>query len=116
MGIVTNATNKNQACIDACNRCAQACLECFVECLNEPDVAARKDHIMMLLDCAKMCEMSTCLMSTNSQFAMEHCKDCATVCEKCEQGCTVFKQDDHCHKCADECRKCAEECRNMSNM
>ena len=115
MGIVTNATNKNQVCIDACNRCAQACLECFVACLNEQDVADRKTCIATLLDCAKMCEMSTGLMSTNSQFTMEHCKDCATVCEKCAQECSMFN-DDHCTKCANECRTCADECKNMSNM
>ncbi|MBZ4647652.1 MAG: hypothetical protein JG777_3141, partial [Clostridia bacterium] len=28
MGIVTKTTDKYQACIDACNRCAQACFEC----------------------------------------------------------------------------------------
>lgn len=58
MGVVTTVTNAFQTCIDACNRCAQACHECFEACINEPDLNARRKCVKMLVECAKMCEMS----------------------------------------------------------
>lgn len=107
--------NKHQNCIDSCNQCVQSCMECFTACLSEEDVAARKETIGILLDCAKMCELSSCLIASDSKFAMDHCNLCATVCEKCSDACSMF-QDEHCQKCADTCNKCSEECRNMANM
>jgi hypothetical protein len=115
MGMVTMATNKFQACIDACSKCAQACYECFSACLNEPDLGARKSCVSMLIECAMMCQMSASTMSMLGQFSKEHCQLCAKVCDKCAQECVMFK-DDHCQKCADICRTCADECRKMANM
>ena len=115
MGIVTNVTNAYQVCIDACGRCTQACNECFEACLNEADVQARTKCIKMLMECARMCEMSVAGMSSNAQFAKQHCGLCATVCDACAQECAMFK-DQHCQLCAQECRTCAQECRNMSGM
>lgn len=115
MGVVTDTTNKYQACIDACNRCAQACFECFKMCLNEPDAAARKECISMLIECACICKEASAFMSMDAQHAMDLCKLCATICDKCAHHCDMFK-DDHCKKCVDECRKCADECRKMAGM
>lgn len=69
MGIVINTTDKYQSCIDACNRCAQACHECFTACLNEADVAARKNCISILVECACVCQSSAAKMSMDSQYA-----------------------------------------------
>ncbi|MDD3394439.1 MAG: four-helix bundle copper-binding protein [Anaerotignum sp.] len=99
MGLATKGKNSNQTCIDACNRCAQACNECFEACLNEPDLNARKKCVKMLVACAKMCEMSTGIMSMNGKFAKEHRNMCAKVCDACAQECEMFK-DEHCQKCA----------------
>lgn len=115
MTMTTMTRNQYQTCIDECNRCAQICYECLRACLNEPDVQARKNCISILMECAKMCEMSASLMSMDGQFAKDHCRLCATVCEKCAQECDMFK-DQHCLDCAIECRNCADECRKMSNM
>lgn len=112
MGVVTNFTDKYQACIDACTTCAQACYECFKECLNEQDIAARKDNIHMLVECANMCQMSAAMMSMDGQYSKEHCKLCATICDSCAQGCSQFA-DNHSQKCAEVCRQCADECRKM---
>ncbi|MPM02994.1 putative cysteine-rich protein YhjQ [bioreactor metagenome] len=113
MGIVTNLTDKHQTCIDACNRCAQACEECTMLCLNEPDVAARKNCISGLIECSAICKESACFMAMNAQHAKDLCKLCATVCEKCAAECGMFK-DDHCVKCAFECKSCASECKTMA--
>jgi hypothetical protein len=115
MGIVTNVTNAYQKCIDACGRCTQACYECFEACLNEADVQARTKCMKMLAECARMCQMSVAGMSSNSNYAKDHCKLCGTVCDACARACEMFK-DQHCQLCAQECRACAQECRNMAGM
>lgn len=115
MGVATMVTNNYQSCIDACGRCAQACYECFEACINEPDLNARRSCVKMLIECAKMCEMSVGIMSMDGQFAKEHCGLCATICDKCAQECRMFK-DEHCQKCAEECTNCATECRKMVGM
>ncbi len=113
MGVVTNVSNAYQACIDACGRCAQACWECFEACLNEQDLKARAGCVKMLVECARMCEMSMGGMSANARFAKQHCSLCAEVCDACAQDCNMFL-DEHCQKCAQECSACAQECRNMA--
>jgi len=69
----------------------------------------------LLVECARMCEMSSELMAINGQFVKEHCNICAKICDACAQECSMFK-DEHCQKCAQECHTCADECRRMSNM
>lgn len=115
MGLFTVETGKYQSCIDACNRCAQACYECFHECLNEPDLNARKNCVSMLVECAMMCQMSVSTMSMNGQFSKEHCALCAKICDSCAKECNMFK-DDHCKTCAQACQDCADECRRMAGM
>ena len=41
MGVVTNKTDKFQACIDTCTKCSQACYECFDACLNKIVIDAK---------------------------------------------------------------------------
>ncbi|HEX3076463.1 MAG TPA: four-helix bundle copper-binding protein [Lachnospiraceae bacterium] len=115
MGLFTMETSKHQTCIDACSKCAQACYECFHQCLNEPDLEARKDCVSMLVECAMMCQMSVSMMAMNGQFSKEHCSLCAKICDSCAQECNMF-QDDHCQDCAQACKRCAEECRSMAGM
>ncbi|SMB79225.1 protein of unknown function [Desulfonispora thiosulfatigenes DSM 11270] len=115
MGIVTNKTDKYQACIDSCAKCSRACYECFEACLNEPDLKERKNCVSTLVECAQMCQMSVGMMSMSGQFSKQHCQVCAEICDKCAQECAMFK-DDHCQKCADICRQCADECRKMASM
>lgn len=112
MGIVTNKTDGMQACIDACGKCTQACYECFTECLNEPDLTARKNCVSMLIECAMMCQMSFATMSMLGEYSKQHCHICAQICEKCAQECAMFK-DEHCKKCAEVCNMCAEKCKEM---
>ncbi|OPJ58179.1 hypothetical protein CLORY_37430 [Clostridium oryzae] len=107
--------NKYQACIDACEKCAQTCYECFEACINEPDLNTRRNCVKMLIECARICETSAALMSMNGMLAIEQCKMCADICDSCEKECRLY-QDEHCQKCADVCRICASECRRMIDM
>lgn len=83
MGVVSSCTDKYQKCIDACNRCFQACHECARLCLNEPDVATRKDHIGMMLECAGICKEAACFMVIDAKHVKEICSLCATICNEC---------------------------------
>jgi hypothetical protein len=112
---MTLLSNVNQKCIDACNRCAQACYECFEVCLGESDVQERTNYISLLIECAGMCQMSAAHMSMDGEFAMDHCKVCASICDACAQECAMFK-DDHCTECAKVCEECATECKSMAGM
>ena len=115
MGIVTTATDKYQTCLDACAKCLQACYECLKACMNEPDAAARKNCMSVLLECALICQQAVAYMSMDAQFAKDLCKLCANICDKCAQECAMFK-DPHCQKCADVCRACATECKKMAGV
>ncbi len=115
MGVVTNTTDKYQKCLDACAKCVQACYECLRACLNEPDMAARKNCISILMECALICQQAVAYMSMDAQYAKDLCKLCATICDKCSQECKMFK-DDHCQKCAQVCQECATECNNMAGV
>ena len=82
MGVVTNATDKYQTCIDACAKCTQACYECLKACFNEPDAATRKNCMSILLECALICQQALAYMSMDAQYSMDLCKLCATICDK----------------------------------
>lgn len=112
MAIIPGSTVTNQTCINECTKCAQACLECFTLCLNEPDVQDRKNCISMLMECACICKEAAAFMSMNAQHSKDLCTLCAAICKKCAQECGMF-QDEHCKECANICNTCATECENM---
>lgn len=66
-----------------------------------------------LVECASICRLASCSMSTDSKHAKEICTLCAKICEACGKECGMFK-DDHCTKCSDICKTCATECKSMS--
>jgi hypothetical protein len=112
MGVVTNTLNLNQACINACNRCAQGCSECFALCLNEPEERNRSNLLKELSECSKICQTASMLIMCGSKFAKQFCRFCADVCESCSAACGQFPEQ-HYKKCAEECTVCAAECKNM---
>ena len=115
MGVVSALTDKYELCLNLCAKCTQACYECFKMCLNETDVAARRNCIGILIECALSCQQAVAYMSIDADFAKDHCKLCATICDKCAQECDMF-QEAHCKECANICRQCANECRKMVGM
>ena len=112
MGVVTNGTNKYQACIDSCNRCAQARMECMQLCNNEPDAVDREKCIAKLNECISICQEAAEFMMMGSSHAVDLCKLCALICDECAHECEMF-EDDHCKRCAEECNKCGIECQSM---
>ena len=78
-GRVTNVTDKYQACIDVCMQCTQACYECLRACMNEPDAAARKACMGILVECALICQQAVAYMSFDAQHSKDLCKLCANI-------------------------------------
>jgi len=115
MGIVTKKDNKMQPYIDSALKCAMACAECLRACLDEPDLNARRNCVATLIDCAKICELTACMMASSSQFHKDMCNLCSKVCEKCAAECNMFK-DEHCKKCAEICTTCASDCKKSATM
>lgn len=116
-GVVNKFTgNSMEQCIKDCLACYQECLSCISHCLAQGGKHADPKHINLMLECARMCQMSVDLMLVKGQFAHEHCQLCAKVCEACEASCrSIDPNDSMMQKCADMCRKCADSCRSMAH-
>ena len=106
-------TSIDQACLDACIRCAAACENCHNACLQEKDVAKMAACIRLDKDCSEICWTTAAFMSRGSSFMQELCRVCAEICEACGAECRKHKMD-HCQTCADACDRCAQECRRMA--
>jgi hypothetical protein len=107
------AEEDQEACIEACYRCAIACDYCAASCLSEPQVAHMAECIRADLDCAAICRLAAEYMARDSVFAADICEICIEVCERCAGICEQHDED-HCQVCAEACRECAAACRKMS--
>ncbi len=105
-----------QACIENCRKCHEVCLETIFHCLQKGGQHASSDHILLLSDCAQICQTSADFMSRGSSFHAQTCGICAEICEQCAEDCESMADDQHMKVCAKECRRCAESCQQMSQM
>ena len=103
-----------EACIRACLECYQECTSCVSHCLSQGGEHVEQRHITLMLECAKVCELSVSMMSLGGEFAGELCQLCARVCDACAQSCASIEDDAHMQECASTCRECAETCRTMA--
>lgn len=104
-----------EACIKACNDCAQSCLETHAHCLEMGGEHASRGHITLLADCADICATSVAFMGRGSELHGKVCAACAAVCEACAKSCESMPGSDATMKrCAEACRKCEAECRKMA--
>ena len=101
--------NINQACIDACYKCASDCEVCLdamlVHSLDGDCPRRCRESIDLCLYCAQS-------LARNSQFAGELCAVCEKICHWCAEACEVHDHY-HCQICADSCRRCAEACQQL---
>lgn len=111
----SNVSNMDE-CIRNCIACYQECTSCIPHCLSQGGKHVERKHIVLMMECAQVCQMSASLMELEGQFAYEHCQLCARICDACEESCrSVDPNDEMMQRCADVCRQCAESCRNMSH-
>ena len=103
-------------CIENCQKCHQVCLETIAYCLNQGGIHANPEHILLLENCAEICQVSADFMIRGSGLHPKLCAVCAAVCERCAQDCASISVEGYMLLCIEECRRCAQSCREMSRM
>jgi hypothetical protein len=103
-------------CIRDCLECYQECVSCLQHCLSLGGHHSEAKHISRMMECARLCQMASEFMLSNSPLAVEFCQLCAKACDACAESCSrVDPEDKMMQECASICRKCAESCRSMGH-
>jgi hypothetical protein len=103
-------------CIDECVRCHEVCLSTIPYCLEQGGEHATESHIVLLQDCAAICQTSTDFMLRGSDEQERICAACAAICRRCANECDRHADDDVMRACAEACRRCAEACERMATV
>ena len=94
--------------------CYASCLSTINHCLERGGEHASKEHINLLMDCAKLCQLEADFAIRGSQHHAILSKLCADVCRRCADECEKMSDDDDVMKaCAKTCRSCADTCERM---
>ena len=103
-------------CIDECYSCHDVCMETMAHAVETGGKLTASPHVLLLADCAEICQTSANFMLRRSTLHPQTCAACAAVCERCAQDCEKFTDDPQMQMCAQSCRSCAESCRRMASM
>ncbi len=106
--------SKMKACIDSCRACEEACASSVAHCLGLGGRHASPEHVMLLLDCSRICATAGDFMVRGSEHFARVCGACAEVCEACYRDCETFGDDAMMCRCAEACRQCAKACLEMA--
>ena len=102
-------------CAKLCHECHTSCVELVPHCLGSGGPHADPDHMILLLDCAQICETSADFMLRGSEEHVPMCAVCSRVCEACADSCeAIDPRDEDMRRCAEMCRRCAVSCKEMS--
>lgn len=113
-GQMTMTDHDMKACIDECEKCHRVCVETVRYCLEKGGRHAAPKHILLLIDCAEICQTNANFMLRGSAVHQAICGACAKTCERCAESCESIGDDAQVKACAKTCRACAESCRNMA--
>lgn len=107
------APEQIQACIDACNLCADMG-DAYVRTLKDrSDEAALKNSMEVLRDATAMCRITASSLNRVSEASKICCEACAMLSEMAARACARDDEDEaaQCERvllhCADECRRLA---------
>jgi hypothetical protein len=100
-------------CIKDSLDCYQSCTQTIIRCLEMGGIHAEKEHLNLLMDCAKICNTNADFMLRNSNYHPQTCGVTADICDECADTCDRFEED-FMKECARSCRRCAESCREMA--
>ncbi|HEX8876436.1 MAG TPA: four-helix bundle copper-binding protein [Phycisphaerales bacterium] len=107
---------KMEHCAHVCHECQDACLRTIVHCLDLGGEHAAREHQVMLMDCAAICQLSHNFLHRHSSHHKLTCAACAEVCRACAEGCEKLGKEDYTmSECAAVCRRCAESCDRMAS-
>ena len=93
--------------------CYQTCTETITRCLTMGGKHAEKEHLNLLMDCARMCNTNADFMIRNSPYYPQTCGITADICDECADTCERF-DDSFMKECANVCKRCSESCREMA--
>lgn len=100
-------------CVALCLKCHTSCLETAAQVLATP-ARAEASLVVLLLDCAEICQATANSMSRGSPVHAAFCGACAQVCEACAAACERSKDAAALKACLNICRDCAMSCRHMA--
>lgn len=107
--------NKDTHLDDIAN-CYLSCNEMLRHCLEMKGEHSNPDHLLLLVDCADICQVLLNFNYINSNAAKRVAELCAQICERCAASCAEFKEDPEMEECSAICKKCAQSCRELSGM
>lgn len=110
----TGMSGAMEACIQDCLDGYKICSQMLIHCLEKGGEHAESQHIKLLEDCAKICNLSADFMLRNSEYHSSTCGECAEICTACAESCEAFADDEKMKKGAVVCRKCASSCDEMA--
>src|SRR5690348_13851640 len=82
------------ACLKACTHCAQTCESTLQHCLQMGPPHLMGNHVQVLIQCAKLCQLSASLITAQSNLAVKQCGVCAEACDACAAACGQAPADD----------------------
>ncbi|MGE3610434.1 MAG: four-helix bundle copper-binding protein [Bacteriovoracaceae bacterium] len=107
-------SNKFSRCITDCLQSFETCTSSIQHCLQEGGVHADPRHMSLMIECARICQLSAEFMLSGSPYAQDLCNVCSLICEECAISCdSIDPRDGILKECAEFCRKCSVSCRNM---
>ena len=86
-----NMSTKMQNCIQNCTETYQLCSHLVDYCLTKGGKYAEAAHVKLLLDCARICNLSADFMIRHSDFHPSTSEVCADVCTACSESCEVWR-------------------------
>jgi hypothetical protein len=115
MRVSATITVEMRECAKRCHECKDACLEILSQCLDRGGEYARQGHIVLLLDCAQICNTAEEFMHRGSRKHAAVCNVCSAVCETCADDCDALSAGmPEMQTCAHLCRRCADACLEMA--
>jgi hypothetical protein len=112
---VVQLTVELEECVRHCRECQRECVETLEHCLRQGGEQAASNRIVMLFDCAEICETAASFLIRRSDLHGAVCGVCAEICSRCAEDCEDFLEDERMRRCAEICRECADSCRQTSH-
>jgi len=105
----------------ASDLCVKHCLECFEHltravqyCLEKEGEYLNGDLLKLFFEGIDLCRVSSTLLLSHSDLALEHGQITAKVCDMCAKSCYSF-DDDFLNSVGNICSETAESCRQLAH-
>ncbi len=107
-------TSEMEECMRLCAEAAKVCLETIPLCLDAGGKHAKADHIMLLINCARICQTNAKVVLSGARQSTYTSNACAEICRECSDDCKATGNEQFMQHCADVCKRCADSCRKLA--